>query len=82
VALGLTLAVGATLVAERERIALGAEAYIYGFPLVIMDLTRTSLAQAGAPADPLQRVRAFPEARFRGVVRPNVDTLCPSGKSA
>ena len=78
VALGLTLAVGATLVAERERIALGAEAYIYGFPLVIMDLTRTSLAQAGAPADPLQRVRALPEARFRGVVRPNVDTLYSS----
>ncbi len=34
--------------------------------------------QAGTPADPLQRVRAFPEARFRGVVRPNVDTLYSS----
>jgi hypothetical protein len=74
----LAAASGATLFAKRAQIVLGAEAYIYGFPLVIMDLTRSSMAQAAPPADPLRRVRAFPEASFRGVVRPNVDTLYSS----
>ena len=73
--LGLALALGAALVAMRERIVPGAEACLYGFPLVIMDLARAALAQAGAPADPLQRVRAFPAARFHRFVRPNVGTL-------
>ncbi len=76
--LGLALALGAALFAMRERIMLGGEAYIYGFPLVIMDLTRANLAPVSTPTDPLQRVRAFPEASFRGVVRPNVDTLYSS----
>ncbi len=70
----VALAVVALMV-KAEQIVLGAEAYIFGFPLVIMDVTRASQAATGGRENRLQRVRAFPDARFRGVVRPNVDTL-------
>ena len=71
----LPLVLATMLYPKVERVVLGAEAYIFGFPLVIMDLTRTRLAQPDAASDRLQRVRAFPDSGFRGVVRPNVDTL-------
>jgi len=53
----------------------GARAYVFGYPLVIMDVTRAAAALTVGPANELVRVRAFPDAHFRGVVRPNVDTL-------
>ncbi|TAK27796.1 MAG: DUF1254 domain-containing protein [Myxococcaceae bacterium] len=53
----------------------GARAYVFGYPLVIMDVTRAAAALTVGPTNGLLRVRAFPDARFRGVVRPNVDTL-------
>jgi hypothetical protein len=65
----------ALLAAKAEQITLGAQAYIFGFPLVIMDVTRASQGATGARENQLQRVRRFPDADFRGVVRPNVDTL-------
>ena len=64
-----------TLVAKAEHIVLGAEAYVYGFPLVIMDITRANAALSIGPENQLRRVRQFPGAAFRDVVRPNVDTL-------
>lgn len=54
---------------------------IYGFPLVIMDLTRqafTAVPEAtenGAPVDQFSNKKAFPDATFTTVVRPNADTL-------
>jgi hypothetical protein len=54
---------------------LGAEAYIFGYPLVIMDLTRANAALTIGPENQLRRVRQFPDANFKDVVRPNVDTL-------
>jgi hypothetical protein len=63
------------LYAKSETIVLGAEAYIYGYPLVIMDLTRTNAALSIGPENELRRVRKFPDASFKDVVRPNVDTL-------
>jgi hypothetical protein len=53
----------------------GARAYLFGYPLVIMDVTRVGAALTLGPENSLVRVRAFPDASFRGVVRPNVDTL-------
>ncbi len=48
------------------------EAYIYLYPLVTMDITR----RVGAnPVNTLNHLRAFPDASFRTVVRPNFDTL-------
>ena len=61
-----------------EQIRLGAEAYIFGYPLVIMDLTQSNAMQLLGPQNQLQRVRRFPDAGFREVVRPNVDTLYTS----
>ncbi|MBT9500292.1 MAG: DUF1254 domain-containing protein [Burkholderiaceae bacterium] len=57
---------------------LGAEAYLYGYPLVMMDLTRAHAARTQGPENRLLRVRSFPGADFRDVVRPNVDTLYTS----
>lgn len=73
-ALVLLLGLG-TLVLQREHIRSGAEAYLYGYPLVLLDLTREHSARTLGPANQLHRVRRFPDANFKGVMRPNVDTL-------
>lgn len=57
---------------------MGAEAYLYGYPLVMMDLTRAHAARTQGPENRLLRVRGFPGPDFRDVVRPNVDTLYTS----
>ena len=68
----------AVLYLKAEQIRLGAEAYVFGYPLVMMDLTRANSAQTLGPPNQLHRVRRFPDASFREVVRPNVDTLYTS----
>lgn len=50
------------------------DAFLFAHPLVIMDVTG-SLGERGS----LTRKRDFPDADFRRVVRPNVDTLYTSG---
>ena len=78
-ALGLLAALGAAaLYARAEHIVLGAEGFMFGYPLVIMDLTRAGSEASVGPPNQLKRVRAFPDAGFREVVRPNVDTLYTS----
>ena len=70
------LALAVIVLGALLKVALdGARAYVFGYPLVIMDVTRAAAALTAGPANALLRVRAFPDARFRGVVRPNVDTL-------
>jgi len=61
---------------------IGVEAYIYFYPLIIMDITRrvTTNVESGkmpgfGPMNMLHHFRAFPTAEFRAVVRPNFDTL-------
>ncbi|BFM17271.1 DUF1254 domain-containing protein [Maricurvus nonylphenolicus] len=49
-----------------------AEAYVYGYPLVIMEATRKATATT---ANILSHNRTFPDHNFRAVVRPNNDTL-------
>lgn len=68
------LAAGA-LLAIADKVRQGAEAYVFGYPLVIVGATRDYAAQTAAPANALYRMRRFPDARFDGIVRPNVDTL-------
>lgn len=75
VAAAVTVVAGGLLYAKAEAIVLGAEAYIYAYPLVIMDVTRANTALTLGPENTLRRVRRFPDAEFRDVVRPNVDTL-------
>ena len=69
--------------AEIEAIAV--EAYVYLYPLVTMDVTRRQSINAEpgkivghAPANMFAHIRAYPGADFRGVVRPNFDTLYSS----
>jgi hypothetical protein len=64
---------------EAQQIAY--DATIYGFPLVIMDLTRQVFTavpepmENGAPVGQFSNKKAFPDATFVTVVRPNADTL-------
>lgn len=60
---------------KADYIRLGAQGYVFGYPLVIMDITRENAALSIAPVNVLQRVRQFPDAQFKTVVRPNLDTL-------
>ncbi len=60
---------------------LGVDAYIYGYPLVLMDATRrlgTNVPNSGenaAPVNQFARKRSFPDDTFTTVVSPNADTL-------
>ena len=58
----------------------GIKAYVYGFPLVMMDLTReaATAATAGeitAPANQFSVMTQYPDASFRAVARTGLDTL-------
>ncbi|MFS4459374.1 DUF1254 domain-containing protein [Bdellovibrio sp. HCB2-146] len=65
--------------ADVQKIA--EEAYIYGYPLVLMDITReqmtnvSSPSEEGAPMGQFVHKKRFPDANFTGVVSPNADTL-------
>ncbi|NES65087.1 MAG: DUF1254 domain-containing protein [Okeania sp. SIO2D1] len=67
---------------EIDEIAV--QAYIYAYPLLLMELTRQSGTNVTAPIDscaPMNQfahLRTFPDATFKSVVRPNADTLYSS----
>lgn len=68
---------------ERETAAfnLGTEAYIYGYPLVIMETIQRVMINVAAPEGfhaPLGQFahqRQYPDASFKGMPNPNMDTL-------
>jgi hypothetical protein len=62
----------ANAINPQEAYERGVEAYLYGYPLVLMELTRQ------VPMNQFRHAQAFPTADFRTVVRPNVDTLYSS----
>jgi hypothetical protein len=72
-------AIAGTLYIKSELILLGAEVYIFGYPLVMMDVTRVNAGLTVGPENHLRRVRQFPNSSFKDVVRPNVDTLYTTG---
>jgi hypothetical protein len=61
--------------------AIGVDAYVYGYPLVTMEMTRRVMTNVAgpegtrAPMGQLVRMRAYPTAAFRDVTAPNADTL-------
>ncbi|MDP2316809.1 MAG: DUF1254 domain-containing protein [Pseudomonadota bacterium] len=65
----------------EEARAAAVDAYIYGYPLVTMDLTRrvsTNVAEPTgdkAPMGQFANLRKYPDASFRTVTAPNADTL-------
>jgi hypothetical protein len=70
---------------QDEAPSIAVEAYVYLYALVIMDSTCRQMTNvpagvlpAAGPANEFHHLRAFPEAEFRSVVRPNFDTLYSS----
>ncbi|MGK8525118.1 DUF1254 domain-containing protein [Nocardia asteroides] len=57
-----------------ERGMIVKDAYVFGFPLVVMDLTR-SAATAATPTNRFRHATTLPTAAERIVVRPDPDTL-------
>jgi len=57
-----------------DEVKLAASAYLYGYPLVIMEETRKSMVANGG-TNQLRHTQVFPDSDFRLVVRPNVDTV-------
>ncbi len=53
-------------------------AYLYGYPLLVMDKTHEQMLASGGVNNQFVHVQDFPDHDFRGVVRPNNDTLYSS----
>lgn len=73
-------------ISEQEAYQIARDAYVYAYPLVLMDVTMrlsTNYAEptgiiTQAPYNQFSHAREFPQADFKGVVRANVDTLYSS----
>ncbi len=65
----------------QEAETIGKEAYIYGYPLITMELTRRVMTNTVVPENdkaPMGRFynkRTYPNASFKDVTAPNADTL-------
>ena len=76
--------VPAPSVSPAEAMEIATDAYIYAYPMVLMEVTRrvgTNVIDpegAHAPMNQFAHIRAFPDASFTDVVRPNADTLYSS----
>jgi hypothetical protein len=71
-------------VSTDETAAIATDAYIYGYPLVTVEMTRRVLTNVAAPIGlrtPMGRfvsAREYPTAAFKDVTAPNADTLYSS----
>jgi hypothetical protein len=77
-------AFGHAALSEKQARDLGVEAYVYGYPLITMEMTRrvvtnvTAPEGAHAPMGQFANLREYPTASFRDVTAPNADTLYSS----
>lgn len=68
-------------VSDQEAIAIAQEAYIYGYPLITMEMTRRVMTNTvtpknnHAPMGQFYNAKTYPDASFRDVTAPNADTL-------
>ncbi len=66
---------------EDKAFAIAVDAYVYGYPLVTMEMTRRVMTNAEEPKDnhaPMGQffnARTYPDASFRDITAPNADTL-------
>jgi len=73
-------------VTEDVAYEIAREAYIYAYPLVLMDVTRQQLTNfevppgtpGQGPPNQFIHIREFPDPKFKMVIRPNADTLYSS----
>ncbi len=76
----LQLVVGRAIATDRTH-EIGIQAYVYAYPLIMMEVTRRVSTNveaprgAFAPMNQFAHLRAFPDHTFKEVVRPNADTL-------
>ncbi len=73
---------------DKDAQAIAVEAYIYGYPLVTMEISRKVMTNSikpqetggklSAPMGQFCNVREYPTAAFKDVVSPNADTLYSS----
>ena len=67
----------------KEKVALetAIDAYVYGYPLITMEMTRRRSTNVGAPEGTrapmgqFAKLRTYPDASFKTVTAPNADTL-------
>ncbi len=71
-------------ISPQEAQQIAYDATVYGFPLVVMDLTRQVFTAVpapnayGSPVNQFGNKKTFPDATFTNVVNPNADTLYSS----
>lgn len=78
------VALAGETVSPERCYEIGVDAYIYAYPMVVMEITRRVTTNVESPTGVLgpvnhfAHVRTFPDHTFREVVRPNADTLYSS----
>ena len=65
----------ASKLTEEQAYNLGIQAYVYAYPLVLMEMTKQVFISRRAPVNQFEHAEAFPTPELKDVVRPNVDTL-------
>lgn len=72
-------------ITPEEAHTIGMEAYVYFYPLLSMDVSRKQFTNIDAgkefgkgPMNTVSNIPEYPPANFKGVVRPNFDTLYSS----
>jgi hypothetical protein len=60
---------------EDQAYKLGAQAYVYAYPLVLMELTKRVMTNRGLPLNRFFHAQTFPTPEAKTIIRPNVDTL-------
>jgi hypothetical protein len=51
------------------------DAYVYGYPLVLINVTKKAMLANGSHLNQFLNERTFPTPQFTTIIRPNVDTL-------
>ena len=80
-ALSLTSCKSNDDVGLKQAVSIATDAYIYGYPLVTMDMTRKRLTNvvattdAAAPMSQMLKLRTYPSVDNHAVTAPNADTL-------
>ena len=81
VIIGMLSVSPAAALSQEEAMAIGVDAFIYGYPLVTMETTRKVMTNVEkpegtrAPMGQFVQMREYPTAAFRDVTAPNADTL-------
>ncbi len=69
------------IVEGTEEFAAASDAYIYGYPLITMEMTRRIITNVAAPEGTrgpmgsIIKLRQYPDATYRDITAPNADTL-------